>query len=119
MGQGLPEHKKAVVEALKKHWPKLAAITSISHEVEGQESESFKNELAQPHTDYHGNLSMPTASIRLYQMTSVSGEFHVNEVVCPFLNQAVPNVMSFNQDDIYKAEQPGKIFIYFFWSLKF
>ena len=111
MGLGLPEHKKAVVEALKQHWPELATgMTFISHQVEGQESESFRNALdfgAAGEKSYHDNLRVPEASIRLYKMTSVSGEFHVNEVVCPYLNEALPNVMSFNQDDLYKAEQPG------------
>ena len=40
-------------------------------------------------------------------MTSLSGEFHVEEIVCPYLNETVTNVMSFNQSDLYKAEQPG------------
>ena len=41
-GQGLPPHKKAVVESLEKSWPQLAAVTDLSRETEGQESETFK-----------------------------------------------------------------------------
>ena len=56
---------------------------------------------------FHRELSPPTNSTRLYHMTSLSGEFHVEEIVCPYLNETVTNVMSFNQSDLYKAEQPG------------
>merc|ERR1711983_274181 len=73
-GRGVPEHKKAVVEALKQKWPELKP---------------------------------PSASMRLYHMNSVSGEFCVDEIVCPYLNQDVPNVLSFNQNDLYKVEQPA------------
>ena len=41
-GQGLPPHKKAVVESLEKSWPQLATVTDLSRETEGQESETFK-----------------------------------------------------------------------------
>ena len=58
---------------------------------------------------FHRELSVPTASMRLYSMTSLSGEFHVEEILCPYLNETVANVMSFNQSDLYKAEQPGMI----------
>ncbi len=105
MGQGLPEHKKAVVESLKKHWPSLSKC-SISHEVEGQESETFRAAF-KTSGDFDRGLSVPTASMRLYHMTSVSGEFHVDEIVAPYLSEAVPNVLSFNQNDLYKVEQPG------------
>ena len=41
-GQGLPAHKKAVVESLEKSWPQLSGVTDLSREIEGQESEAFK-----------------------------------------------------------------------------
>lgn len=109
MGQGLPEHKKAVVESLKKHWPSLSKC-SISHEVEGQESEAFRAAF-KTSRDFDRGLSVPTASMRLYHMTSVSGEFHVDEIVAPYLSEAVPNVLSFNQNDLYKVEQPALFLI--------
>ena len=105
MGRGLPEHKKAVMESLKQKWPELKT-SQISTEIEGQESEFFKNALK--NGDFDAKLSVPVASMRLYHMTSVSGEFCVNEIVCPYLNQEIPNVLSFNQNDLYKVEQPGK-----------
>ena len=62
---------------------------------------------AKSEESFHRDLTVPTASTRLYQMTSLSGEFHVEEIVCPYLNETVSNVMSFNQTDLYKVEQPG------------
>ena len=41
-GQGVPAHKKAVVESLEKGWPQLADVNDLSRENEGQESETFK-----------------------------------------------------------------------------
>lgn len=40
-------------------------------------------------------------------MSSVSGEFLVTEVLCPFRNVNVLNPMGFNQTDLYNAEQPA------------
>jgi supervillin len=111
-GQGLPPHKKAVVESLEKSWPQLATVTDLSRETEGQESETFKAALgAKSDESFHRELSVPTASTRLYQMTSLSGEFHVEEIVCKNLNETVANVMSFNQSDLYKAEQPARFLV--------
>jgi len=31
----------------------------------------------------------------------------VSEVACPFLSQDVPNLMPFNQSDLYSVDQPG------------
>ena len=106
-GQGMPEHKAAVIDSLASNWPELSRA-SVQDESEGQESSAFKSILGFHQGRYHANLPIPSSSIRLYHMTSVSGEFEVNEVVCPSLNEAVPNVLSFNQFDLYKAEQPGK-----------
>jgi supervillin len=107
-GQGVPAHKKAVVESLEKGWPQLADVTDLSHEQEGQESETFKAALrAKSEEKFHRELSVPMASTRLYHMTSLSGEFHVEEILCPYLNETVANVMSFNQSDLYKVEQPA------------
>ena len=108
MGRGVPEHKKAVVEALKQKWPELKQ-SSMIQEIEGQESSDlFKNALKSG--NFEAELNSPTASMRLYHMNSVSGEFCVDEIVCPYLNQDVPNVLSFNQNDLYKVEQPGNLF---------
>merc|ERR1719510_1110048 len=111
-GQGMPEHKSAVIDSLKLNWKDLAQ-SNISMETEGQESAAFKSVLGSASSGgrYHKNLPIPSASIRLYHMTSVSGEFQVNEVVCLSLSEAVPNVLSFNQSDIYKAEQPALFLI--------
>lgn len=107
LGKGLPDHKKTVVDSLRENWCELKNVdTSIEHE--GQESEAFKTALAFGSEGfYDANLTAPTSSMRLYQMSSVSGEFQVHEVVCPFLSTEKANVMSFNQADLYKAEQPG------------
>ena len=51
-------------------------------------------------------------STRLYFMSSVSGDFQVKEVSCPFLSPDVPNLMPFHQSDLYSVEQPGKIIDY-------
>ena len=107
MGRGVPEHKKAVVEALKQKWPELKQ-SSMIQEIEGQESSDlFKNALKSG--NFEAELRSPTASMRLYHMNSVSGEFCVDEIVCPYLNQDIPNVLSFNQNDLYKVEQPGNL----------
>jgi supervillin len=110
LGKGLPEHKKAVLKSLQSQWPELQSLP-FSEEIEGHESEGFKQSLGLKPSgfDYHANLSVTASSVRLYHITSVSGEFHVNEIVSPYLNEAVPNVMSFNQSDLYQAEQPGKL----------
>ena len=107
-GQGMPQHKSAVIESLKLNWKDLNTLQSnnISMETEGQESAAFKSVLGSA-AGYHMNLPIPSASIRLYHFSSVSGEFQVDEVVYPSLSEPVPNVLSFNQSDIYKAEQPG------------
>ena len=39
----------------------------------------------------------------------------MEEIVCPYLNETVSNVMSFNQTDLYKVEQPGT---YVIWNVK-
>ena len=98
----------AKFEILSIYRTELVNASSIKEEIEGQESEAFKSILGGlKGQSFHANLSVPSASIRLYQMSSLSGEFQVDEVVCPSLNKAVPNVLSFNQSDLYKAEQPG------------
>ena len=108
MGRGVPEHKKAVVEALKQKWPELKQ-SSMIQEIEGQESSDlFKNAFSKS-GNFQAELRPPAASMRLYHMNSVSGEFCVDEIVCPYLNQDVPNVLSFNQNDLYKVEQPGNL----------
>merc|ERR1712141_228419 len=91
----------------KLNWKDLAGISNISIETEGQESPAFKSILVFNQGHYHANLPVPSASMRLYHMSSLSGEFQVDEVACLSLNEAVPNVLSFNQSDIYKAEQPA------------
>ena len=105
-GHGLPSHKKAVAETLQKCWPKMEVI----FEAEGAESENFRKAVDYVPKTFHEKLELPMASMRLYHMTSVSGEFHVEEIPCPYLDENVPNVLSFNQSDLYKTEQPGNIF---------
>ena len=99
-GQGLPKHKLQVLDNL--NWAKNSTL-----ELEGQESEDFKLALQGKQNEFLKGLDEPKASMRLYHMTSVSGEFQVQEVVCPYLNENVNNVLSFNQNHLYKAEQPG------------
>ena len=106
-GQGMPDHKSLVIDSLKANWNELTD-SIIQDETEGQESPAFKSILGFNQGRYHANLPVPSASMRLYHMSSLSGEFQVDEVACLSLNEAVPNVLSFNQPDLYKAEQPGK-----------
>ncbi len=58
---------------------------------------------------YAKQMNPPARSPRLFYMTSVSGNFEVTEVLCPFRRTDVLNTMPFNQSDLYIAEQPGKI----------
>lgn len=51
------------------------------------------------------------SSVRMFRMTSLSGEFVVNEVLCPFLKADVPNCLPFNQDDLYSVQQPALFFV--------
>ena len=106
-GQGMPDHKSLVIDSLKANWNELTN-SIIQDETEGQESPAFKSILGFNQGRYHANLPVPSASMRLYHMSSLSGEFQVDEVACLSLNETVPNVLSFNQPDLYKAEQPGK-----------
>ncbi|XP_040573145.1 uncharacterized protein [Lepeophtheirus salmonis] len=50
---------------------------------------------------------IPTMSPRLYSMTSVSGKFLVNEVLCPHREVRTLYSMPFNQADLYNSEQPA------------
>jgi supervillin len=84
---------------------------TIVEESEGNESETLKKFIG-PRSDYDSMLrpisdSNPNRSSRLYFMSSVSGDFQVKEVSCPFLSKDVPNLMSFIQSDLYSVEQPG------------
>jgi supervillin len=49
-----------------------------------------------------------SSSVRLFRMTSLSGDFHVAEVLCPCRKVDVPNLLPFNQEDLYISQQPGK-----------
>ncbi len=107
-GNGLPEHKKAVAQALQERWNDLKSL-SVSVEREGSESEDFRRAVGGLDSgEFAFDLEVPSNSLRLYHMTSVSGEFHVEEVACPYLSEDVPNTLSFNQSDLYSVEQPGK-----------
>ena len=90
----------------------LESSNSIIEENEGEESERFTKfvgsrnayiPFSSPTRD-----SNPGQSTRLYLMTSVSGDFLVNEIPCPFLSKDVPSLMPFNQSELYSVDQPGK-----------
>merc|ERR1719510_294054 len=89
-GQGMPDHKSLVIDSLKANWNELTD-SIIQDETEGQESPAFKSILGFNQGRYHANLPVPSASMRLYHMSSLSGEFQVDEVACLSLNSDVPN----------------------------
>jgi len=83
----------------------------LVEELEGDESDVLKRFVGS-RSSYDAMLrpipdSSPDRSARLFFMTSVSGDFQVKEVGCPFLCQDVPNLMPFIQSDLYSAEQPA------------
>ena len=115
IGSGSPEHGKKVglivAENFRSTLPNPGSV-EVVEEHEGSETEAMKrfvgsragyDSMLQPVPD-----SSPSHSTRLFFMTSVSGDFQVKEVACPFLCQDVPNLMPFIQSDLYSAEQPGK-----------
>ena len=81
-----------------------------------QESVAWKNSMCYGETLGHLSHSnsplvehkTEAMSIRLFHMTSLSGDFQVAEVLCPFRKVDVPNLLPFNQKDLYAARQPGK-----------
>ncbi len=113
IGSGSPDHTRAIAKLAAENYKSLVNAKSynIVEETEGQESEVLKKFIGS-RTDYVTLLpalpdSNPARSTRLYFMSSVSGDFQVKEVSCPFLSQDVPNLMPFNQSDLYSVEQPG------------
>ena len=51
---------------------------------------------------------------RMWQLTSATGEFTANEVLCPSRSQEV-EAFPFLQTDLYTVEQPGKKFTSVIW----
>jgi supervillin len=92
---------------------RASARISVQTEEEGSESAECRDalkmgSLAAKQTNYlFRNPAPPSESPRLFHMTSVSGEFEVHEVLCPFRRTDVINMMPFNQSDLYTAKQPG------------
>lgn len=110
------EQAKHFADNLVKDTPqefKNKKLETVREEFEGTESLDFKNNvIMRNNSDYVESLAPPLKSPRLFHMTSVSGNFQVSEVLCPFRNQAVLNPLAFNQTDLYSVEQPGIIQIY-------
>lgn len=90
----------------------------VQYENENLESESWKKVLGYAKLGLESNPipnraqrklqnKTESSSVRLFGMTSVSGEFHVNEILCPFRRVDVPNYLPFNQEDLYGTQQPA------------
>ena len=119
-GKRCPLHKKEMAKSLvKTSYYTITEHYKVDYEAENSESASFIKVLGQKtqsthnHVSSHSDLENKTdaSSVRMYRMTSVSGEFHVNEVLCPFRKVDVPNCLPFNQEDLYGTEQPGTTFV--------
>jgi hypothetical protein len=79
---------------------------------EGEETGDLKLFLQKGRHDYVPMIpalrdQAPSRSTRLYKLSSVLGEFTVDEISCPFLNSETPNLMPFNQAELYDVDQPG------------
>jgi len=114
IGNGAPSHTKSLA---KKCAQKLSdkLRKSLVQEREGDETGSMKEFVDKGCGEFVSMIeplpdSNSSHSTRLFLMSSVSGEFLVNEIACPFLSKDVPNLLSFNQSDLYSAEQPGNKF---------
>jgi len=112
IGNGSPIHTRKIA---KKCAEKFSSVHSKSlvEEHEGEETGLLKGFLSGSHrSDYVSMIpelkeQKSSYSTRLFMMSSVSGEFLVSEIQCPFLSKDVPNLMPFNQSDLYSVEQPG------------
>ena len=120
VGKNCPDHKKQIAK-------QMAPISRLlksgnfhtENEKQGEETTQWKNLMKskEPLENMticnlnHSQIDNKTESlsIRMYRMTSLSGDFHVSEVLSPSRNINVPNLLPFNQEDLYSAQQPGKI----------
>ena len=119
IGQNCPEHKIEMAKQVSEssHYSKVDNF-KIENEKQYEESSSWKNsmkceeniESTPLYLCAKNQLENKTecSSVRMFRMTSLSGEFVVNEVLCPFLKADVPNCLPFNQEDLYSVQQPGK-----------
>ena len=126
IGNGCADHTRQIGRLAADNFRSTLSASApnsvtVVEEIEGKEAEILKKfvgtrsgyeSMLQPNPD-----SNPSRSTRLYFMTSVSGDFQVKEVACPFLSQSVPNLMPFIQSDLYSAEQPGRHIFAFFTGL--
>ncbi len=115
-GASAPEHTRHLA---KQYASKLAqrpppemgfrkrGCVKLVEELEGHESRETKEALGDG--TYAVNAPAPSGSPRLFYMSSVSGRFHVTELLCPFRRVDVVNTMAFSQSDLYSVEQPGTI----------
>ena len=119
VGNNCPEHKIQISKQVS-NMSRLIKSGSykIENEKQGGESTQWKNLMNSKNPQENMTLcnlnnsqidnKTETLSIRMYRMTSLSGDFHVSEVLCPSRNINVPNLLPFNQEDLYSAQQPGK-----------
>jgi supervillin len=110
IGHGSPEHARKIGKMAADHFRSTVLPAAVVvEESEGSESEALKKWIgsASGYDSMVRAVSDPNRSTRLFFMSSVSGDFQVKEVACPFLCQDVANLMPFNQSDLYAAEQPG------------
>ena len=120
VGKNCPDHKIQISKQVA-NVSRLIKLQNfrIENEKQGEESIQWKNLInsKEPFENKpicnlnHSQIENKTESlsIRMYRMTSLSGEFQVSEVLCPSRNINVPNYLPFNQEDLYSAQQPGKI----------
>ena len=84
---------------------------SVSKEKTGKEGSGFWEAVKGSGAVYAEMAKKDVAGTtpRLFEMTSVSGQFEVTEITSPFRRVDVLNPLPFEQATLYKAEQPGKI----------
>lgn len=121
IGREAPAHLKDVVSS--EDSPLLARMPQFSKESvpEGQEPAHFKDAVGagkRLEVSYWTGRKLiledhqdddSSSTVRLFRVTSVSGQLVVAEVLCPFRRADVPNLMPFSQEDLYGVEQPGKL----------
>lgn len=109
---------KEITDALRKSCPPEMSISgvalgSVTEVEEGAESDEFWKALrATDRSSYDSQLRNKDGSgdhtMRLFHMSSVSGEFEATEVLNPLRNNAnVPCAFPMLQSDLYKVSQPG------------
>ena len=119
VGNNCPDHKIQISKQVgnTSRFTKLENF-KIEYEKQGEESVQWKNLMNSKEpvenscsltNDSQMKNKTESSSIRMYCMTSLSGEFHVSEVLCPSRNINVPNLLPFNQEDLYSPQQPGMI----------